>query len=273
MERCEKQVKEELHSFICSEENPSFFAELIGISYCDGSYRIQRHNSSLHILEYVVEGTGTIITGGRTYTASKGDVYILEPGNHEYFSDPDWPWTKLFLNTNGSLVSALMQVYGLQGHVVFSNCPAEPLMREVIELTRKATSQTCLMESLALKVHELLLLVAHTFTQDKPHSEEAVLLKAMVDESMHQRLSIDSLAKAIYRSPDYVIKLFKKEFGQTPYAYSTRRKIMAAQQLLRESRMPINEIASLLAYPDAQYFSNLFRRHTGYSPSDFRRKG
>lgn len=264
-------MKEELYPFIYSEEFHPFFAELVGISFCDGSYHILRKNSPLYVLEYIVYGTGTIIFEGKRYTASKGDVYILEPGDHNYFSDGDWPWTKIFLNTTGSLVPALLKAYNLQNRVVFPDCPVEPIMREVIELVKNTTSPKNLMELLSLKVHELILAIARNQSRENTHSEEAYLLKNLIDESTYQRVSIEQLTQAIYRSPDYVIKMFKKEFGMTPYAYATHRKIMAAQQLLRDSRMQINEIAALLSYPDAHYFSHLFRRHTGCTPSEYRR--
>lgn len=73
-------MKEDLYPFLPTRDNPTFFAELIGISYCDGTYLIQRKNSRLYVLEYVIAGTGTIIIDGKQYTASAGDIYLLQAG-------------------------------------------------------------------------------------------------------------------------------------------------------------------------------------------------
>lgn len=91
MQRCEKQVREDIHYFLPSSPLP-FVVEMCGISYCDGTYRQERVNSPICVLEYVAEGTGTVIVEGVAHTASAGDVYLLPMGSsHRYFSDGSTP--------------------------------------------------------------------------------------------------------------------------------------------------------------------------------------
>lgn len=266
-------MKEEIRAFLMPDDPPPFFAELVGISYCDGTYSIHRSNSDICVLEYIVKGTGTLIVNGITYTASAGDVYILEPGtNHLYYSDGSDPWIKLFINARGPIVAPLLKAYGLEGHVVFPHCSLEILFREVYDLAGCEQDQPRLMERLGLKFHEILIGISASSNKSMDIQDEAACIKNKIDGHMDIMFSIEELAGSIFRSPDYVIKLFKRQFGQTPHAYAIGRKISAAQKLLKETRMPVGEIASSLGFSDQHYFSHAFRRYMKVSPSEFRKQ-
>ena len=266
-------MKEELYPLLPTRDNFTFFAELIGISYCDGTYFAQRENSTIYVLEYIVAGTGTVIMNGDKYTASAGDIYLLSPGYHRYYSDKENPWTKIFINMYGPLIPNLLHTYGLEGKVIFPRCPLEPLFYDLISLAQGKLRQEPMMDLCALKVHEIFLsMAAHLENRKETFSEEAIRVKRILDGNLSRRVSIEELAKAIFRSPDYTIKLFRKEFGQTPYAYAIERKILMAQHLLRESRMPVQEIAKSVGYPDPHYFSHVFYRQCGCSPTQYRKQ-
>lgn len=265
-------MREDIRTFLMPDNPPPFFAEMIGISYCDGTYFIHRSHSDICVVEYIVKGTGTVIVNGKSYTASAGDVYLLEPEtDHTYYSDGEEPWTKLFINAKGALIVPLLKAYGLQGKVLFPRCPLEVLFRELFELSRSETDVQ-LMEHCALKFHEILIGIEDSLHKTADLSDEATRLKNKIDTHLDAMFSIDELADSIYRSPDYVIKLFKHHYGQTPHAYAIRRKMMTAQKLLAETRMPVGEIASSLGFSDQHYFSHVFRRYVRSSPTKFRRR-
>jgi AraC-like DNA-binding protein len=59
--------------------------------------------------------------------------------------------------------------------------------------------------------------------------------------------------------------------GIPPHRYMQEAKLSLARRLLRESDLPITEIADVLGYDDPLYFSRLFRREVGLSPRDYRK--
>jgi len=63
---------------------------------------------------------------------------------------------------------------------------------------------------------------------------------------------------------------FHKYVGIFPIDYVIRHRIERAKHLLATTRSPVNDIAECVGYADAHYFSRLFRKHAGISPSDFR---
>ena len=65
-------------------------------------------------------------------------------------------------------------------------------------------------------------------------------------------------------------KLFREQTGETIAAYAVRIRVKRAKQLIREGRYNFTEISDALAFDNPQYFSRVFRRVTGMSPSEFK---
>ena len=65
-------------------------------------------------------------------------------------------------------------------------------------------------------------------------------------------------------------RLFKKYEGIGISEYVTQQKIQLSKELLKEGKMKIYEIADLLGFESAFYFSKVFKKVTGLSPKDYR---
>ncbi len=92
-----------------------------------------------------------------------------------------------------------------------------------------------------------------------------------INENLCEHIDIEELARRVYLSHTGLIWKFKKELGVAPSDYIIMVRMRRAKQLLLEGGKPIGEIAEACGYANAYYFSNAFRRHTGFSPSDFRK--
>ena len=64
-----------------------FQLRLAGVSYCDGSYRIERETADFSVVEYIERGTGTLEIDGRQFHPAAGDLYFVPEGSpHRYWS-------------------------------------------------------------------------------------------------------------------------------------------------------------------------------------------
>lgn len=68
----------------------------------------------------------------------------------------------------------------------------------------------------------------------------------------------------------YLEEIFKKKTGMTIQQYHTDLRIQEAARLLRSTLHSISEISSMVGYQDPLYFSNVFKKATGYSPRAYR---
>ena len=265
---------EEIKAFLPPDREGPLVVEMCGISFCDGSYCIERNRQSRTcVMEYVVKGCGTVTVNGHSYTARAGDVYIVPSHtDHTYYSSADDPWIKIFFNVRGSLPATLLKEYGLSERVVIPAKELMPLFLQFYRLAQGGNLHDEIVAPCTLKLHEIVGRLGQLTREETAVTDEAFCLKNLLDSRLGSDVSNEELATAVHRSKDYVIKLFRREFGQTPHAYLLRRKMEMAQGLLFVTHMSVAQVATAVGFEDPHYFSNTFKKHTGLSPAQFRKE-
>ncbi|MDD3430233.1 MAG: response regulator [Oscillospiraceae bacterium] len=84
-----------------------------------------------------------------------------------------------------------------------------------------------------------------------------------------QDISVGGCAEAISLSEGYLSRLFKKETGYTFNSYVASYRIHVAMRLLKDHHMKVYEVAPLVGYLDTNYFSTIFKKSVGISPSEY----
>ena len=99
------------------------------------------------------------------------------------------------------------------------------------------------------------------------------VIDAVEREIANPDLSLNHIAQnELFMSADYLGKLFKKETGERFSNYLTKIRIEKAKELIEEEQdIKFFEIAEKLGYNDAQYFSQVFKRQTGYTPTEYKK--
>lgn len=85
-----------------------------------------------------------------------------------------------------------------------------------------------------------------------------------------ENMSLNTVAKAINVSPNYFSGMFSQEMGQTFIEYLTMKRMELAKQLLRQTSKRSSEIAFKIGYRDPRYFSFIFKKTQGCTPSSYR---
>jgi len=108
----------------------------------------------------------------------------------------------------------------------------------------------------------------HALTKDKLD----VLRKynLMVENNYRKQHTVQFYADQLNKSPKTLANYFALYNHKSPLAVIQERIILEAKRLLMYTDKSAKEIGYELGYDDAAYFSNLFKKHTGYAPSDFR---
>lgn len=117
-------------------------------------------------------------------------------------------------------------------------------------------------------IHNYCRLVKKYSTRDySPLIRRAIIL---IDSQLSEELGLKHIASALETNPSYLSNLFKKETGSTITAYITKRRMEQAGNLLRNTAMQVQNVATYCGIPDANYFSKLFKKHTGMNPMEYR---
>lgn len=96
--------------------------------------------------------------------------------------------------------------------------------------------------------------------------------KELLRDQCSQPLLIGGLAHQLGVHPVYLARTFRKAFGCTPGEYLGRCRLREAMALLRDSSLPLAEIALATGFFDQSHFSRTFRQHFGVAPHAYRKR-
>jgi len=95
-------------------------------------------------------------------------------------------------------------------------------------------------------------------------------IKAYIEKNYAQPLTLESIAKALRYSPSHLSIQFKQQIGCSPIEYLIQLRIEKASILLEQTNASLRDIAMGVGYSDVYYFSRLFKKRVGVSPTKFR---
>ena len=96
-------------------------------------------------------------------------------------------------------------------------------------------------------------------------------INAYIDNNFMEDINNDSLALHFNISKEHMMRIYKKETGDTINNYLVAKRINEAKELLLLSDLSMTEIAFRVGFKNSQYFSNSFKKNTGFSPKDYRK--
>ncbi|MFR5633702.1 MAG: helix-turn-helix domain-containing protein [Monoglobales bacterium] len=91
-----------------------------------------------------------------------------------------------------------------------------------------------------------------------------------IHQNYNRDISLNEAASYIYRSPEYLSRLFKAETGENFSSYLTKYRLKKAKELLLNTDMKIYEIADAVGYTTPSYFSKMYKDYMGIAPETTR---
>lgn len=125
----------------------------------------------------------------------------------------------------------------------------------------------------------LILLIRNILKKEEPsvfptkESMETHLVssaKRLLEEKAEELFHVNDLCVALGYSKSYLSKLFHEQTGDTIANYAIQIKIKRAKQLIREGNLNFAQISDKLSFDNPQYFSRVFKRITGMTPTEFK---
>ena len=94
--------------------------------------------------------------------------------------------------------------------------------------------------------------------------------KRLIEEKVEEPFRVNDLCVALGYSKSYLSKLFHEQTGETIANFAILQKIKRAKQLIRDGNLNFTQISDKLSFDNPQYFSRVFKRVTGMTPSEFK---
>ncbi|MCS3532654.1 helix-turn-helix domain-containing protein [Chryseobacterium sp. JUb7] len=163
----------------------------------------------------------------------------------------------------------------LDEYFLFNNQSLASATNNIMRIAMDDNSQKDIMADFALK--ELLIRLMQTQARsmvEKNIAKNKSRIGFAVDyikKNLHQKLSIDSIAKLAYVSKSNFFKMFKDELGTSPNEFILQERINKAKELLA-SQNSIKETAYQTGFSDANYFTRVFKQFVGVTPKSYQDK-
>lgn len=163
----------------------------------------------------------------------------------------------------------------LDEYFLFNNQSLASATNNIMRIAMDDNSQKDIMADFALK--ELLIRLMQTQARsmvEKNIVKNKSRIGFVVDyikKNLHQKLSIDSIAKMAYVSKSNFFKMFKDELGTSPNEFILQERINRAKELLANQNS-IKETAYQTGFSDANYFTRVFKQLVGVTPKSYQDK-
>jgi len=260
----------------------------------------EAYSGGVHLLNYeilyITEGKVSFHWRGRTCIAEAPAVFILTPSTpHEVGSlspESKYRFWELALNEELPLRDEHMDRWNerqqrndfyakslLAGLILKALDAAYHLFTAEAAQTKVHLEQVCLLE-----IQKAFQLIAHLLDDtSKPslnaaerrrwNEQEAVdIVMDYMDWRYREDITLDTLAQLVHLNPSYLIRMFKKQRGITPFEYLRDLRLKAAVSFLSGSEMPIKIIVEQTGFHSVHYFGRIFKKAYGHSPAEWRKQ-
>lgn len=236
----------------------------------------------------VLEGSIFVTADDRIFHLSKNSVIIHKPMEFHKFHINSQEDTRLFIfsfdlsgrhtdklenkvlelslsqkNALSDILSYLRKETGLRPQITY-DC-----IQTLTQNTVKYQTVTCMLELWLLS-----LLSSPAAIPTSSGNAESMTFKRAVQTMEHQItswISVDEIAKECHVSTSYLKKVFTKYAGLGVHRYFLNLKMIHASKMLKSGKS-VSEVSDTLAFCNANYFSNVFRKHMGVSPSSYKKQ-
>lgn len=226
--------------------------------------RIERHTIKFHELTFLISGEMTYFVDGVKYEMSSGDIIYLPAGSIR----------------QREVGQVLNDYVSINFHAT-DTLPLDPLSKNCINNELKmllncmeTMYSSRMSDSSKKKISYLLEAVVIQISDNLAESYSTSSLSNIITTYLYshyqEKITLKSISQFTYFSAAYCESEFKRQIGKSIIQYLLDIRIEEAKRLLFESSMSCSRIAMAVGFEDANYFSRIFKKKTGYSPLEYR---
>lgn len=231
-------------------------------------------------LIYISSGKGYFwLKGSKTATVvQKGNMILFRPGEPQIYHYHVEDKTEVYwVHFTGSRIEEYLHRYGLpEKENVFFTGISPDYQWLYSQIIRELQLQRINYEEMLTILFKYILLTINRFTKEGSEAGSDMIndmerAAHYFNENYHKNISVEQYASSHLMSVNWFIHNFKNIMKITPMQYILSLRISAAKGYLDSTNKSIAEVASAVGYDNALYFSRVFRKYTGFSPSEYRK--
>ena len=251
-----------------------------------GNYQIKKKEAIItrrpkgrkdYQIVYIHSGRGHFVIDGKDTVVEEGSVVIMrpdEPQDYTYFREDKT--SAYWVHFTGYDVQTVLKAYGIQDtdkviHIGKTTDHHRIFEQMITELQLKKDLYNSLLKML---LSSILIQIGRSVASPTSDAIQKEVEDALVyfRKNYKKEINVNEYAASIGYSPSWLIRCFKNVTGQSPLQYIISLRISNAQSLLENPNATITEVAQSLGYDNPLYFSRIFQKHTGLSPTEYRKQ-
>ncbi|WP_026505143.1 AraC family transcriptional regulator [Butyrivibrio sp. NC3005] len=237
-----------------------------------------REGLSSYLFFLIESGSGTLSYEGRDLELRAGDCIFLDCEKKYSHTTSSKLWKLKWVHFQGTNMDSIYRKYCERGgKIVFHPKNLSPYIEIINNLYNIASSSDYLRD---MKIYEMLTKLLTLLMEESWHPEERLAIsskkkslqqiKAYIDTSYTKKISLDELSSMFFINKFYLTRVFKEQYGISISNYILERRITKAKHLLRFSDTSLEDIGNEVGIVDANYFSRVFKKIEGITPSAYR---
>lgn len=232
-------------------------------------------------LLYIESGKGYFYINNDENVVSKGHMILYKPGEPQVYNYFASDKTEVYwVHFTGSKAEEYLRHYGFNGEInekkiiYTGTSPDFKLLYN--QIIREMQLQRPNHSELSVLLFNQLLLTVNRYIKEGLYTDNNIseIEKSInfFNENYNSNISIEQYASNHLMSTNWFIHCFKNVMKMTPMQYILSLRISAAKTCLESTDKNITEIAETVGYDNPLYFSRIFRKHTGFAPTEYRKK-
>lgn len=220
-------------------------------------------------------GAGEVQIGPQQVILGPGEGILIPPFlPHAYY--PKGEWVTRFMTFNGSLEEDFPKILGTNRYLLSADREDFSFSAWIDDTIAKLTSGTLQANQCSMGCYAFLLHLSKGY-EDQANLRHPLFLQYVeptirkIETDYAQELRVEELAGALFISPQYLTRLFKRFTGKSTQAYLLEFRLLKAKELL--VNLPdraIQEVAQSVGFISASRFSELFKQRYNMTPTAFR---
>ncbi len=230
-------------------------------------------------LVYIASGKAHFYFDGKDTVVPAGHMVIYVPREeqkYEYFGEDKTE--AYWVHFTGSNVKGIMRHFDIpyKDNYFYSGSSEEykTLFNSMIHELR--TLPVYYEEMIEMNLRQLFMVIQRTRLERKPQintfaQAEVSHARKYFFEHYSEEINISEFAQSRHMSVSWFMRSFKQMTGVSPMQYILNLRIENAQMLLETTSYSVNEISSIVGYENQLYFSRIFKKQKGVSPTEYRK--
>lgn len=109
---------------------------------------------------------------------------------------------------------------------------------------------------------------------DKTEVNNQIVLKAIkyIETKYNTKITLKKMSEELYITPNYLCELFKRHTGKNLSEYILEYRLKKSKLFLNQIEYKVSDVAEMVGFGDAKYFSSTFKKYYGLSPLEYRNK-